>query len=118
MGKAFDNLTMDKDEVKFGVILVQLMKKNGLTYKHLSELSGIPHSTLAQWTSGKSPQNLADVKRLARVLEVPFHFLVFGEPEEGEFLEELPVEEIFEGFLKVKIEKVIRLRKPQQKRID
>lgn len=93
--------------------LKKLMEENGFSFNQLAKKSGVTTSTIKTWAQGSQPRDLNHVRAVAKALEVGFEYLIFGE-ETHNFttIEELLTENLFEGYLKVKVERVI---KPQKK---
>jgi transcriptional regulator with XRE-family HTH domain len=89
--------------MKLEQTLRRVMKDRALTLTALSELSGIKKSTLSDWSNGVHPRDLVEVRKLARSLG-----LVFGDEDTANPLPVLPTELVFDGFLKVKIERIIQ----------
>lgn len=93
-------------------ILRRIMEERRLSQRDLERQTGLPKSTLSDWLSGAQPRNLDDVRRLSRHLGVPFEYLLFGKTDHTVSIENLPSELLFEGYLKVKIERVIKKEEP------
>jgi len=92
--------------------LKKLMEEKGFSFNQLAKKSGVTASTIKTWAQGSQPRDLNQVRNVAKVLEVGFEYLVFGEETHNfSTLEELLTENIFEGYLKVKVERVIKLQK-------
>ena len=88
-------------------ILVQLMKKRKMSMRTLAKESEIPLSTLASYASAKKSSYSSDhLIRLSEVLEVSLDYLLTGEDRQQIDLENLPLEKLFSGYFKVKIEKL------------
>ena len=88
--------------------LKQLMEINKVSSTQLSKECAIPASTLSTYLSGKkasySPDHLA---ALADYFSVSLDYLMFGETSGASSLNSLLTEQIFDGYLKVKVERVI-----------
>jgi len=107
----------NKDSRKIGVMSVKsclsknlrkLLKDKGLSAKSLSKSIGIPSSTISSYLAGKkatySPEHLA---ALSQYFGVTVDFLLFGNSPDVSSLNSLQTEGVFEGWLKVKIERAI-----------
>lgn len=93
------------DEVKIGLILKHLMKEKKLTFKKLSQLSGVPESTIKTWSASVEPKSLSHARKVARALEVSVEYLVFGESStQIPTISELLTTQLFSGWCKVTIE--------------
>lgn len=102
--------------IKINQNLQKLMKERGVTLKALSKATAIPVSTLGSYTAGKkssySPEHLG---RLCEFFSVSADYLLFGEQSGADSLNSLLTEQVFDGFLKVKIERVIPTNKKDKK---
>lgn len=94
--------------IKLDIVLKRLLKQRGITLKQLSKETEIKPSTLSGWFNGVSPHNLSEARTCARYLGVSLERLLFDEDSETQALEDLLTEQVFDGFLKVKIERVIK----------
>ena len=63
--------------------------------------------TLHGWTTGRSVQNLDDLKKVCEVLEVGLHTILYGSPDPYETNQKL-IEEIFKGDITVTIHKIVK----------
>lgn len=85
-----------------------LMEQSKISSTQLSKECLIPASTLSTYLSGKkasySPDHLA---ALADYFSVSLDYLMFGETSGASSLNSLLTEQIFDGYLKVKVERVI-----------
>ena len=99
-----DNSTVD-DEIRIGHILKHLMKEKKLTFKRLSELSGVPLSTIKTWSAGVEPKSVSAARKVSRALGVPVEYLLFGNVDKSEItFEEALTTQLFSGWCKVSIE--------------
>lgn len=93
------------DEVKIGPVLKHLMKSKKMTFKKLSEISGVPISTIKTWSAGVEPKSLSHARKVARALDVSVEYLVFGETSiQAPAMTELLTTQLFSGWCKVTIE--------------
>lgn len=63
--------------------LRQARRSRGLSQERLAHLVGVVSRTVRRWESGDSDPHVADVVRLADVLECPGAWLVFGTGPSG-----------------------------------
>ena len=97
----------------FGQNLTKLMRERGVTARVISQATGIPASTLSEWTGGRDPKLNGAVVKLAKFFGVSLEFLVSGtEPEHGLVAEMLAAatEEfalVFQGVYRLKVEKLV-----------
>jgi transcriptional regulator with XRE-family HTH domain len=68
------NMMLDK-------ILLKLCKDRGLTLAALAKESGVKQPTLHGWTTGRSVQNLDDLKKVCDILEISLHCILYGEKD-------------------------------------
>lgn len=93
------------DEVKIGLILKHLMASKKMTFKKLSQISGVPISTIKTWSAGVEPKSLSHARKVARALDVSVEYLVFGESSaQAPAINELLTTQLFSGWCKVTIE--------------
>jgi len=93
------------DQVLIGKILKHLMAERSLTFKKLSELSGVPASTIKTWSSGIEPKSMTATRKVARALGVSVEYLVFGTTDKQLVsLDQIITNQLFSGWCKVTIE--------------
>lgn len=93
------------DEVKIGSVLKHLMNSKKMTFKKLSQVSGVPISTIKTWSAGVEPKSLSHARKVARALDVSVEYLVFGETSvQATTMSELLTTQLFSGWCKVTIE--------------
>lgn len=93
------------DEVKIGPVLKHLMSTKKMTFKKLSQISGVPISTIKTWSAGVEPKSLSHARKVARSLDVSVEYLVFGESSgQTPTMSELLTTQLFSGWCKVTIE--------------
>ena len=91
---------------KLPASLTALLREKRWTLKKLSSESGVPISTLSGWTSGKSVQNLDQLKSVANALTVTVHYLAFGERDPHEEGGTEILSEIFRGDVRVTLQRI------------
>ena len=64
--------------------LIKLSKKKGISIAALAKESGVKQPTLHGWTTGRSVQNLDDLKKVCDILEVSLHCILYGENDPWE----------------------------------
>jgi transcriptional regulator with XRE-family HTH domain len=67
--------------MKLDKILLKLCKDRGLTLAALAKESGVKQPTLHGWTTGRSVQNIDDLKKVCDLLQVSLHYILFGEED-------------------------------------
>jgi transcriptional regulator with XRE-family HTH domain len=102
--------------MKLDQTLKTLLKQRNLTIRELSREVKVSESTIKTWLRGSNPRSLHDVRKCARFFGVSFEFLLFGDEDSGpQSLEEIALEDMFDGWIKIKVQKPIRSpnKKPQ-----
>ena len=94
-------------ELKIASVLKKLMRTKGLSAKELALSIDVKPSTLSGWVQGSSPRDLVEVHRCAKFLGVSMEKLLFDKEPDSATLEDFMTEQVFDGYLKVKIERVI-----------
>ena len=89
-----------KDTIK-----IQIAKKNW-SLRDLSKMSGVPYSTLQEWSSNRTPKNPIQVQKVAQSLDVSIHYLLFGVEDRSEPLTKLLKEDVFSGTFEINIRRV------------
>lgn len=97
-----------KQSTDISKVLDQVMKRNKISLRKLSKDSGIPLSTLSSYcTAKKASYNPDHLIKLSEVLDISLDYLLTGQERQSINLENLPLEKIFSGYFKIKIEKII-----------
>ncbi|MFN3698182.1 MAG: helix-turn-helix domain-containing protein [Pseudobdellovibrio sp.] len=91
---------------QIGKVFSQIVKEQRYTLKEISKATGVPASTLAEWQANRTPKNPAQVKAVAKFLDVSLHFLLFGEEDQLEPLTKLIKEDVFSGTFEINIKRV------------
>lgn len=73
----------------FAGTLKKVMKERGLTVKAISVATGIPQSTISEWTGGREPKLGDAVVRLARFLGLSVEYLATGEESEKKMVADI-----------------------------
>lgn len=83
-------MVTENNKVKsFSETLSQLLRQRGVSSKVVSQATGIPTSTLSEWTSGRLPKVGEDVLKLAKFFGVSLEYLITGKEPEQAILEQL-----------------------------
>lgn len=64
--------------MKFKDNLKDLIKAKNLRLSEISKATGIPKSTLSEWTAGREPKVSENLLKLAQFLEVTLEYLFTG----------------------------------------
>lgn len=91
-----------EDELKIKDVLKDLMKKRRETLLSVSQNTGVPKSTIADWMTDRTP-NPVQVAKIAKYFNVSLHFLLFGcqDPQDS-----AAIEDIFSGRFEIDIRRV------------
>lgn len=88
-------------------ILKKLMKDNNLSTRQLAKKCQLPLSTLSSYMSDvKASYNPAHLECLANYFKVSIDYLLFGKTKQ-DGLSTLPTELLYQGWIKIKVEKAI-----------
>ena len=98
--------------INLSVTLKKLMEERRVSSAVLSKECNIPKSTLSTYLSGgkKASYSPDHLLALSNFFSVTTDFLLFGTESDFSFLNTLPTEGVFEGWLKVKIERAVPSR--------
>ncbi len=94
-------------KLRISQVLRTLLAERGLSVRQLSKETGIPQSTLSSYLAGRALSNPLQVSAVAQYLGVSLDYLLFGEEPLASSLESILTEEVFSGWLKVKVERAI-----------
>jgi transcriptional regulator with XRE-family HTH domain len=87
--------------------LKKLIRQRGTTTSALAKEIDVPAKTISDWLSGRSPRDLDGVKRCAEALGVSVHYLLYGEEDQRNILDQiLEKTEVHTGMYEVTIRKV------------
>lgn len=92
--------------VKIGSTLSALLEAKNLSLRELSKKTGVPYSTLQEWTSNRTPKNPIQIQKVASHFDVSMHFLLFGAEDRAEPLTKLLKEDLFSGTFEISIKRV------------
>lgn len=110
----FANLSRKIDvmkNIRINQSLKTLMKDRKITLKDLSKSTGIPISTLGSYiASQKATYSAEHISSLCTYFDISADFLLFGKNTEVEALNAILTEELFAGWIKVKIERAIPIK--------
>jgi len=63
-------------------VFLRGLKTQGMNLSQVAARSKIPRSTLAAWSAGQTPTDLAAVKRLSKVTGFSTHFILWGSEDD------------------------------------
>ena len=93
--------------MKLDKILKTLIDSEKITLRKLSMQTGVPQATLSSYLAGGGSSKMEHILALAEHFNVSMEYLLFGEERKQTRLEETLTEELYSGWLKVKIERAI-----------
>ena len=96
--------------MKLGSKLTQLCKVQGLSLSRLAKEAGVPLQTVHAWTTGRKSINPDQLRKVASVLKVSVHELLFDEPDPHEAVGGEILKEIFSGDVRVTLHRIERRR--------
>lgn len=94
-------------KVKLKQTLEKLLKDRKISARELSRRCNIPQSTINNFLSGKGSHKPEQILTIAKFFGTSMEYLLFGEDSRPPTLDDVLTEGIFEGWLKVKIERAI-----------
>jgi len=94
-------------KVKISIVLKRLISEKGIPARQVAREAGLPQSTLNNYLSGRGPNRPEQIHALAKYFGCSMEFLLFGEDSRPPSFDEVLTEGLFEGWLKVKIEKAV-----------
>jgi len=103
---------MSSDEEVFmsstqiGKVFSSIVKERRLTLKEISQETGVPATTLAEWQVNRTPKNPNQVRAVAKFLGVSLHFLLFGEEDQEEPIQKILKEDFFTGTFEITVKRV------------
>ncbi len=71
-------------QIKFAKTLSTLLEEREITLHEVSHSTGIPKSTIHDWTVGALPLKPSSIEKVAKFLKVSVHYLLYGTREEFE----------------------------------
>jgi transcriptional regulator with XRE-family HTH domain len=93
--------------LKLHIILKRLIDEKGITLRQLAKETGVPQATLSSYLAKGGSGKPEHIHSLAKFFDCSMELLLFGEDRRGPTLDEVLTEGVFEGWLKVKIERAI-----------
>lgn len=93
-------------KLQIGANLRKIIKDRRLTLKEISLATGVPSTTIAEWTNNRAPKNPVQMKLVANFLEVSIHYLLFGEEDTQEPINKILKEDFFSGTFEINIRRV------------
>lgn len=98
-------------KLKLHSILKTLMNDKGVSAREVSRACDIPQSTVVSYLSGRGTQSPEHILKLAEYFGTSMEHLLFGKDRNVPTLDDVLTEGIFDGWLRVKIERAIPNRR-------
>lgn len=95
------------DDLKIKTTLKRLMSEKSETLLSLSKSTGVPKSTISEWMANRTP-NPVQASKIARHLGVSLHFLLFGEEDPQETIQQILKEDFFSGTFEINVKRIKR----------
>ncbi|MDX9732107.1 MAG: helix-turn-helix transcriptional regulator [Bdellovibrionales bacterium] len=92
--------------VKLSETLNRRMRLQGLTLTQLARKSGVPKPTLHGWMTGRRAMNADYLRKVASVLQISIHELLFGAPDPFHSPSQEVLKELFRGDVRVTIHRI------------
>ena len=93
--------------------LKKISKAKKISVTELARQTGVRQNTIHGWANGRRVLNLDDLKKVADVLEVSLHMLLYGEPDPHEVSSGEILKELFSGDIRLTVHRIER-RKPSK----
>lgn len=94
-------------KLKLDTTLKGLMEAKGVSAREVSRACNIPQSTIMSYLSGRGTQSPEHILALSEYFSTSMEYLLFGKDRKLPTLEDVLTENLYEGWLKVKIERAI-----------
>lgn len=94
--------------MKLSSMLTQTLKKKGWTLNRLAKETKLSPATLHGWKTGRGTANYNDLRKVASVLEISIHELMFGEPDPYHSPGKEILKELFTGDVRVTLHRIER----------
>lgn len=94
-------------KIQLGKTLKRLLTDKNISVRSLAKATGIPQSTLNSLVLGREPSKIEHLMVLSKYFKVNLEYLLTGEDSQPPTFENALTEDLFSGWLKVKIERAI-----------
>lgn len=94
--------------MEFAKTLKTLIRRRATTTNELAREINVSPKTISDWLSGRTPRDLDAVRRCSEFFGVSVHYLLYGEEDKKNLIEEiLEKTEVHTGLYEISIRKVI-----------
>ena len=98
--------------MQFATTLKTLIRQKASSVNDLAREINVSPKTINDWLTGRTPRDLDAVKRCSQFFDVSVHFLLYGEDDRQNIIEDLLERtEIHSGLYEISIRKVSSKRK-------
>lgn len=94
-------------KVKLHTVLKKFIQDKRVSAREVSRSCGIPQSTITNFLSGRGPHKPEQILKLANYFGCSLEFLLFGEDSRPPTLDEILTENIFDGWVRIKVERAV-----------
>ena len=95
------------EKIQLGKTIKKLIAEREFSVREVAKQTGIPQSTLNAISNGREPGKIEHLLTLSKYFKVSIEYLLTGDDDQPSTLENVPTEEFFTGWLRVKIERAI-----------
>lgn len=103
-----------RERIIVSKVLKSLLIKKNLSVRALARETKMPQSTLNSIVSGKQSGSIEQLLILAEYFEVSLEYLATGDDSRQPSLNEIFTEDVYSGWLKVKIERAIPSKRKKE----
>lgn len=86
--------------------LNEFCKEHKLSIAQLAKKTNVPKATIHGWMTGRKAMDLDQLRKVALLLQISLHELVFGEPDPYEGKQDEILKEIFSGDVRVTLHRI------------
>lgn len=94
-------------KLRLNIVLKQFIDRDRITLRELARVTKVPQSTLSAYLAGARTHKPEHILALARHFRTSMEMMLFAADERPPSLDEVLTEGLFEGWLKVKIERAV-----------
>lgn len=98
-------------KLKLHSILKVMMVDKGVSAREVARACDIPQSTIVSYLSGRGTQSPEHILKLAEYFGTTMEHLLFGKDAKVPTLNDVLTEHVFDGWLRVKIERAVPNRR-------
>ncbi len=88
-------------------MLKELMDRRAVSTRALAAETGIPQSTISAYPTGRGTQKPEHILAISKYFGTSMEYLLFGEDSRARSLSDVLTEQVYAGWLRVRIERAI-----------